>query len=83
MDKDYSKALKKVVKIRNERQKIYGDSWKTSFISNYYQIRNKIDRLTILLDSKRNEYESKEDTLIDLINYSLFALAMLEKEKKK
>jgi len=82
MDEDYEKALNKVLKIRDERQKIYGDSWKSDIITNYYQLKNKFERIKIMIETlQTNHYESLIDQFIDLTNYSLFCLALILKEK--
>lgn len=81
----YNKALEKVFEVRKQRQKVYGDFWKTDedwmILA---QIKQKVNRLeTFIIRTKDiNDYESKIDTLIDLINYSLFLLEN-EIEKKE
>lgn len=74
----YEEALKKVIDIRINRKKFYGDSWKSdSFEMIRNSIENKAGRLKVL-EPKNKEFKDKiEDTLIDLINYSLFYLQNL------
>lgn len=75
-------ALKKVLALREQRQKIYGNDWIYDEIS--YSIWNawgKTQRATHILKHGNNNYEKMEDTLRDNIIYSLFALAILEREK--
>lgn len=69
-------ALMRVIKIRRQRRKIYGDSWKDVPLWQHVAfILEKARRLENLTFSKKtNNYEQIEDTLIDLIVYSLFAL---------
>lgn len=82
VDKDYLAALKKITDVRKKRKDVYGNSWKTTFIENFYQIKNKFERLKMMIDNNaiKNSYETAEDTLIDLCNYSLFALHLLDNE---
>jgi len=84
LDKDFVNALNKVLKIRIDREKKYGDSWKNDFITNYYNVKNKYERLKMMVEGKKNakQYETIEDTLIDLCNYSLFCLALLKRKKR-
>lgn len=69
-------ALHAVLTIREERQKIYGDNWKQMKDWELLaMIKQKIIRFEHLTFSKtENDYEKRKDTLIDLINYTLFAL---------
>jgi len=75
-DTGVEKALAKVIEIRLQRRKIYGDSWReTKDWELLAFIKEKCRRLESLTFSReRNTYESTTDTLIDIINYSLFAL---------
>ena len=80
----YEQALKKVIDIRLQRQKIYGDDWRDS---EYWElmafIKSKAQRLKhLVIDNKSQSYEKIEDTLVDLINYSLFMLELkIEKQQ--
>lgn len=76
----YNIALNKVLKIHVDRRKKYGDSWVND---KEYQImglvKEKVDRLEMNFLNPSKNYESKEDTLIDLINWSLFYLQLIKK----
>ncbi len=71
----YEKALQKVVDMRMERKRKYGDSWRDR---KEYQfmglVKEKVDRIEYNFLNDSNEYESKIDSLIDLINWALFYL---------
>lgn len=75
-DTGYVDAIEKIVKIRLERKALYGDSWKTDNDEMLWaMIKNKMGRYEALKKSNcDNTYEKTEDTLIDLINYTLFLL---------
>ena len=73
----YGGALKKVLEIRDQRQKIYADDWKEqSDWELLALLKVKVKRLEhFVIDKKdQNVYESKVDTLIDAVNYALFML---------
>jgi hypothetical protein len=82
---DYFKiALEEVLKVREQRRKIYGDTWREmedwetlAFIKQKYKRLHEF----VINKSDNNTYESEKDTLIDLTNYTLFMLANLEAGK--
>ena len=81
----YQEFIAKVTEIRNERRKLYGDSWMESEDWELLaQIKNKVGRLQEFIINHKDEkiYESKIDTIVDLINYALFLGANLEETKK-
>ena len=84
--KPYEQALSKVLEVRANRQQLYGDDWKKSTDTELYvMIKEKFNRLTrfVMNPNLKTTYEKKVDTLIDLINWSLFMLQNnLEKENK-
>jgi len=72
-------ALKKVLDIRNQRREKYGDSWRD--VDEYRllaMVMEKADRLEMNFKSGNTDYEGKEDTLIDIINWALFYLQNME-----
>jgi len=84
----YIDALKNAIDIRLNRQKLYGDGFldaKDRFFM--VMLEEKIARATYIFDNpeKRNEdnYEKIEDTLLDLVNYSLMWLQVLHNRGKK
>ena len=82
----YLKALEKVLQVRLERKKLYGNAWKENADWELLtHIKNKVGRLEkFILDSRlRNQnYENEIDCLIDLINWSLFLLENKLEESK-
>lgn len=82
----YQTALEEVLKIREQRRKIYGDGWVNDpdwlIFSNMY---NKMLRLqTFIIDKNTNyTYENEVDTIIDLVNYALFLLTNKLNHKQK
>ena len=82
----YEEALDRVIKVRLERKKQYGDGWKFTEDWELLGICNqKLSRLKdIILNKRKQFYETEIDTLIDLTNYSLFLLQnKLDKKNKK
>ena len=77
-------AVKVVLSVHNKRRKKYGDLWNEMGLEgNFYMIKSKFLRLQYNFLHKSNNYEGEMDTLIDLIVYSFFQLAMLIMRKKK
>ncbi len=78
----YNQALNAVFKIHIDRKKKYGNSWATN---KEYQfmglVKEKTDRLEMNFLNGGKDYERAEDTLIDLINWSLFYLTYLYGKK--
>lgn len=73
----YGDALKEVLRIRDQRQQIYSDDWKEQADWELLAlIKMKVKRLEHFVVDKKDEnvYESRVDTIIDAINYSLFLL---------
>jgi len=77
-DTRFGPALKKVMKVRAERAKIYGHGWKTDedweLLAEIYQKSKRLKRNIIDNNSVASTYESTVDNLIDITNYSLFLL---------
>ena len=73
----YKNALLKVFNVKRNRYKVYGNTWKEQEDWELVAaIKQKYGRLKdFIIDKKDNSlYENEIDTLIDLINYSLFLL---------
>ena len=83
----YQNTLNKVIKIREDRQKLYGDDWIYDPIEyDFWMLYGKFNRLQYLLKHKLNDksqYEKIDDTLIDMINYSIFLLYKINKKGDK
>lgn len=85
-DSGYSNALTRVLNLRFERMKIYGNQWKTDEDWVLLAlIKQKLGRLQDFIINKKDTklYENEIDTLIDLINYSLFLLENKLNSKKE
>ena len=95
MDLDHQEFIKYIKEanekaeiIRNKKMLTYNGS-NVSYmdyicLKNFYiyQIWNKILRIKSLINGSKNNYESIEDSLIDLINYSKLAYAEQKINKK-
>lgn len=68
--------------IHDERRKIYGDKWIVDKEYATMQLWGKAQRARHLLKVE-NDYERLEDTLLDIINYAVFALMAIRKEPGK
>lgn len=81
----YTLALKKALDIRVERKKIYDDNYEEYGKDGlFWLLMVKSIRLKQQhLKPTNNNYEKEEDTLIDMINYCVFLLDLLDKEKEK
>lgn len=74
---EYQNALDKVLKIRNERKKIYGDSWaENGQLAIYGQLLDDFGRVKYMFEHGNNKYEKIDDKLIDVVNRCLFLLAL-------
>ena len=81
----YEKALLKVFEIKRNRYSVYGNTWKKQEDWELVAaIKQKYGRLKDFIIDKKNVnlYENEIDTLIDLINYSLFLLENKLENKK-
>ena len=81
LGKEFVKELEKVLEIRAQRNKIYGNLF----------LKEHRDSLLVMIKGKLFRYcaskdlENKKDSLKDMINYILFLLVILNKkgDKKK
>lgn len=65
----------------------YGDSFSKLYadlgpIAGLVPLHNKLDRLTNLIKGGKNDFESIEDTLIDLANYAIMNVIELRGENE-
>lgn len=84
--------FKKITEDMNDLYKKKNSNYGNSFeklwgelgpISGLVPLHNKLDRLTNLVKGGKNKFESIEDTLIDLANYSIMNLIEIQKSKEK
>lgn len=66
----------------------YGNSFEKLYnelgpISGLVPLHNKLDRLTNLIKGGHNDFESIEDTLIDLANYAIMNVIEIHKANEK
>lgn len=83
---EYLKALSKVIEIRKERFKIYGNSFLEDSLDDLIvYTKGKIHRFEVMNKKKtqNNSYEKFEDQILDAINYALFSLAKIIKKNKQ
>lgn len=78
LGKEYLIELEECLKIREDRKKIYADSW----------LSESPKDLLVLIESKLKRYKisnnklNKIDSLRDMINYTIFLLGVLNKNGK-
>lgn len=70
--------IKKNANYGNSFEKLYKD---LGPIAGLVPLHNKLDRLTNLVKGDKNDFESIEDTLVDLANYAIMNLIELKKTK--
>lgn len=68
-----------MAKLYEKKNRNYGDSFGKLYtdlgpIAGLVPLHNKLDRATNLIKGGRNDFESIEDTLIDLANYAVMNL---------
>jgi len=82
----YQKALDAVIEIRQDRKKLYGDTWKKDedwmLMAQIHSKTTRLKNLIIDRNMDSNGYDSIIDSSIDLINYTLFLLANKLERKK-
>ncbi len=83
--KKYGDALQKVIDIRMQRKKLYGDTFLDDSLQfNALKIQDKIKRLLMNIENNnivsKDKYENAMDSLLDICNYSLFAIAIIQKQ---
>jgi len=84
-DTAYFEALQHAVSIRLDRKKLYGDGFLTSKDRFFMvMLEEKLARATHMFDNATaGNYEKIEDTLLDIVNYSLMWLQVLGNRNKK
>lgn len=61
----------------------FGDTWKDfGIISGCTRLADKMNRLKSLVKGSENNFESIEDTFIDMANYAIMCVIELRKENK-
>ena len=76
----YDLYKKKNANYGNSFTKLYED---LGPVAGLVPLHNKLDRLTNLVKGGKNDFESIEDTLIDLANYAIMNIIEYEKRNTK
>lgn len=85
---EFLTELVEVLKVRIDRRKQYGDTYlEDDEIFLRMQIENKLKRLKINFENEKvsidpDKRATAKDSLRDLVNYSIFLLAKIEKNEK-
>lgn len=83
---EYLESLKKIINIRKSRIKSYGYNVYEEPVDFYiWMIHSKYKRMMYIFNNiNKNKYiyETLQDTIIDLINYSLFLLSKIGVKEK-
>lgn len=86
----FNEIVQEMSALYREKNKNYGDSFGKTIedlgsIAGLVPLRNKLDRLVSLMTGTENKFESIEDSLIDLANYSIMNLVeiRLKEEEEK
>ena len=87
--KEFLEALENVLEIRKKKRIVYGDAFMCDdMLFLKYQIENKIKRFNAqiisgeLIDTNENS-ETAKDSCIDIVNYSLFLIAKMNRGDRK
>ena len=84
LDEDYYRSICEVIELRLQRRKLYGNGWVSSGLEgNFWQMHDDIGRIKSMISRNKegNVNEKLEDKLKDVINRSLFILAILKERK--
>jgi len=85
LGKEYVLSVIKAAKIREDKKKIYGDTYLEDSIEFLLsQVKNKIKRIDLHFANKTedNDIEKVNDNILDAVNYLLFLNTVLENKKK-
>ena len=82
--KCYSKVVDKVLALLKKKNSDYGDAWKLMLPSSFTDIiLMKVLRLTNEIATKGLTKEIAESHLMDIINYSIFAILTVKKRRQE
>ena len=84
----FTQITKEMNEIFEKKNSNYGNSFsnlyqKFGMLSGIVPLHNKLDRITSLVQGTENNFESIEDSLIDLSTYSIMLLMEVRKEQQK
>ena len=84
----FKEITNEMVDLFAKKNNNYGNSFSKLYeefgaISGLVPLHNKLERITSLVKGTKNNFESIEDSLIDLANYSIMLLIETRKERNK
>ena len=87
-NKEFNSIIQKMYNLYIKKNENYGNSFGKLYedlgpISGLVPLHNKLNRLTSLIKGSKNNFESIEDTLIDLANYAIMNLIELKNSSSK
>lgn len=86
--KEFEKITKEMLDIYKKKNSNYGNSFGKAFdelgpISGVTRLYDKMNRIIALTKGTENNYESLEDTFIDMANYAIMNLIEMRYQKEK
>lgn len=87
-NKEFNSIIQNMYNLYIKKNENYGNSFGKLYedlgpISGLVPLHNKLNRLTSLIKGSKNNFESIEDTLIDLANYAIMNLIELKNSSNK
>ena len=87
-NKEFNSIIQNMYNLYIKKNENYGNSFGKLYedlgpISGLVPLHNKLNRLTSLIKGNKNNFESIEDTLIDLANYAIMNLIELKNSSSK
>ena len=84
----FESIINDMLELYKKKNANYGNSFERLYndlgpIAGLVPLHNKLDRLTNLVKGGKNDFESIEDTLIDLANYAILNLIEIQKTKRR
>lgn len=84
---EFAKIIDGMFDLYCKKNSNYGNSFSKLYndlgpIAGLVPLHNKLDRLTNLVKGGKNDFESVEDTLIDLANYAIMNVIELRRNKE-
>lgn len=85
-NEEFKKITNEMSNLFELKNNNYGNSFSKLYdelgpVSGLVPLHNKLNRITSLVKGNKNNFESLEDSLIDLANYSIMFLIELRKHK--
>lgn len=84
----FTQITKEMNELFKKKNSNYGNSFSNLYqkfgtLSGIVPLHNKLDRITSLVQGTENNFESIEDSLVDLATYSIMLLMEVRKEQQK